>query len=158
MAFHYHKQETEYTCGAAAMRMVLESIGINRSEKEIAKLLKTNKIRGTWHKNFPIVAEKYKLNCIVRRNARISDLKKLQKENYSIILCYYCPAEKVDHYSLLRKIDSRFIYFWDPWFGPNHKYSLNHFNKIWKSDPKYEKEKKWLIAMKRPASFLPSKP
>jgi len=40
----YYKQETNYTCGAAAMRMALEFFGIKKTEKRIAKLLSTNKI------------------------------------------------------------------------------------------------------------------
>ena len=45
MAFPFHKQETNYTCGSAAMRMALESAGIKKSEKQVEKLLSTNKIR-----------------------------------------------------------------------------------------------------------------
>ena len=78
--FPFHKQETKYTCGAAAMRMALEFCDIKKSEKQVAKLISTNKVRGTWHKNFAIVAEKFKLNYIAMRNATIDDLKEYQKK------------------------------------------------------------------------------
>ena len=147
--FPFHKQETKYTCGAAAMRMVLEFCGIKKSEKQVVKLLGTNKVRGTWLKDFPRLAEKYKLKYVVKSNSTTNDLKKLQRQGYIILICYYHPPQKVDHYSVLRKIDSENIYFWDPWYGPEHKYTLRYFRRIWKSDPKYEKEKAWFIAMER---------
>ena len=106
----FYKQETKYTCGPASMRMALEFCGIKKSEKQIAKLLKTNKIRGTWHKSFTSVAEKFKLNYIAFRNASISDLKQFQKNGFVIILCYFCKEEEFDHYSVLKKINRKNIY------------------------------------------------
>ena len=131
------------------MRMALESCGIKKSEKQIAKLLGTNKVRGTWHKNFPIVAEKFNLNYVVMRNATIDDLKEYKKKGFVVVICYFYPPEKMDHYSVLKKIDNEYIYFWDPFFGEEHKYLLTYFKKIWKSDPKYDNEKCWFFAVKK---------
>src|SRR3989338_2502303 len=148
----FHKQETMYTCGAAAMQMVLEFCGIKKSEKQVEKLLGTNKVRGTWHKGFSIVAEKFRLNHVSMRNATIDDLKKYQKNGFAVVICYFYPPEKVDHYSVLKKIDNRFIYFLDPFFGEEHSYQLSHFKKIWKSDPKYDNERRWFFAVKKSKS------
>lgn len=104
MTFSFHKQETTYTCGAASMQMALSLCGIKKSEKQVAKLLSTNKVRGTWHESFPIVAEKFKLNHVSLRNATITDLKLYQKKNFAVIVCYFYPTEKVDHYSVLKKL------------------------------------------------------
>ena len=145
----YYEQETKYTCGAAAMRMALGFCGIKKSEKQVAKLLGTNKVRGTWHKSFPIVAEKFRLNHVSIRNATIADLKEYQKKDFAVVICYFYPPEKVDHYSVLKKIDNKFIYFLDPFFGEEHKYLLSHFRKIWKSDPKYDNKKCWFFAVKK---------
>ncbi|MFH1073351.1 MAG: peptidase C39 family protein [Nanoarchaeota archaeon] len=147
--FPFHKQETKYTCGAAATRMALETCGIKKTEKQVVKLLKTNKIRGSWVKNFPVVAEQFMLNYVVKRNATINDLRKTLQEGYAVVLAYLYPPEKVDHYVVVRRIDSNFIYFWDPWFGPEHKYTLKHFEKIWAPDPRFENQKRWFIGMKR---------
>jgi predicted double-glycine peptidase len=147
--FPFHKQETSYTCGAASLRMALEKSGISLSEKKVAKLLKTNKVRGSWTKNFPFVAECFSLNYIVCRNSSVEDLKQAQNKGYAIIVLYLYPPEKVDHYSIIRKFDKNYIYFWDPWFGPDHKYTNAYFRKIWSSDPKYEDQKKWFIGIKK---------
>ncbi|MDP3734009.1 MAG: C39 family peptidase [Nanoarchaeota archaeon] len=145
----FYKQETNYTCGAASMRMALEFCGIKKSEKQVAKLLGTNKVRGTWHKNFPIIAEKFRLNHMSMRKATINDLQEYQKKGFIIIICYFYPQEKFDHYSVLKRIDDKYIYFYDPFFGENHNYLLTYFKKIWKSDLQYDNEKCWFFAVKK---------
>lgn len=45
--FHLHKQETPYTCGPAAARMVLEYLGHPAPEAEIKKRFGTNPVIGT---------------------------------------------------------------------------------------------------------------
>jgi ABC-type bacteriocin/lantibiotic exporter with double-glycine peptidase domain len=149
MKLKYYKQEQEHTCGAAAMRMVLESLGIKKSENELIPLLKTNTKVGTWHYQMPALAEKYKLNYVVHRNASIKELKEFLKNTYLIIVCYYLVKEKTAHYAVVLDIDDKNIYFNDPWRGPNHKLSLSYFRKNWISDKIYEKEQKWFIGIKK---------
>lgn len=147
--FPFHKQETNYTCGAASMRMALAFCKIKKSEKQITKLLGTNKTRGTLDKSFPIVAENFKLNYISMRNAEINDMKKYNNNGFVIIVCYFCPLENSYHYSVIKSIGTKYIYFYDPYFGKKHYYPLSIFKKIWKSDPKYDKEKRWFFAIKK---------
>lgn len=145
----FHKQETCWTCGSASMRMILEACGIKKSEKQVVKLLGTNKIRGTWAKLYPQLAEKYNLNYIVKRNSTIDEVKKLMKDGYFILTSYYVPKEKVDHFVVVKKIDDEYIYFLDPCYGPEHKYKLIYFLKVWKTDPKYDNEMAWFIGIKK---------
>lgn len=149
MDYHHYHQETEYTCGAACMRMALKHFGIKKSEKAVAKMLKTNKVVGTWHKAFPPVAEKYKLNYVAKRNAKIEDLKEYQDKNYFIIISYTHTPEKFSHFSVVKDIDKKFIYLLDPYQRPRRKYKLSSFERLWKSNVNYEKEKRWFFAMKR---------
>ncbi|MFA5070880.1 MAG: cysteine peptidase family C39 domain-containing protein [Candidatus Pacearchaeota archaeon] len=147
--FHYHKQETEYTCGAASLKMILEYFGIEKTEKELMKMLKTNEVRGSLTKDFFPVLKKLKLNYLVKSNATIRELKKFQKQGYMIIVCYYLPEEKCDHYAVLRKIDFRFIHLFDPWYGPEHKLKIHDFEKLWHSDFNVEKQIRWALAIKK---------
>ncbi|MBU2615558.1 MAG: C39 family peptidase [Nanoarchaeota archaeon] len=147
--FSFYKQETNYTCGAASMRMALEFFGIKKSEKQLAKLLNTNKVRGTWHRDFPLVAEKFKLSYASIKNATMRDLEAYQRKGFVIILCYLSPDKKSDHYVVLKRIDEKHIHFWDPFYGEKHKYLIHYFKKIWRSDPKYENEGHWFFAMKK---------
>ncbi len=45
--FPVHQQETPYTCGPAAARMVLEFLGHPMPEKDLAQAMKTNRLVGT---------------------------------------------------------------------------------------------------------------
>jgi ABC-type bacteriocin/lantibiotic exporter with double-glycine peptidase domain len=147
--FPYYKQETNYTCGAACMRMALEFFNIIMTEKQIAKLLGTNRVSGTRNKNFPIIAEKLKLSYIAMRNGTINDLMVYKKKGFIIITCFFYPPDKTGHYSILKKINSKLIFFWDPFLGENHKYKISYFEKNWKGDPKYDGEKRWFFGIKK---------
>ena len=152
MVFPYYKQETKYSCGAAAMRMIFEHFGIKMTEKEVAMLLHCQKDEGVWNEAFPDVAEMYKFNFVVGRHAEIKTLRSLTKQGYKIIVGYFSVIDKNGHYSVVRKIDSNYIYFWDPdpTYGPRHKYTLRYFKQVWRSDPRYDKEKAWFIALRKP--------
>lgn len=147
--FPYYKQQKHNTCGAACMRMALEYFGIKKSEKDLAEILGTNWHRGTWHKDLVKCAEKFNLAFVEKKNATLKDLKEFQSQGFILIICYFCLPEQWDHYSVLKKISPGRIYFYDPWFGPNHSYSAQHFRKIWKSHPKFENFKSWLLALKK---------
>jgi ABC-type bacteriocin/lantibiotic exporter with double-glycine peptidase domain len=139
----YYKQETEYTCGAACTRMALASFGIKKSEKQIAKLLKTNKKIGTWHKNIAELAEKYKFNYFVERNGKINDIRKMQKRGWRIIVCY--NYEGVPHYAIVKKINWHSIYLLNPLSTKKERYLIPRFKKRWKD----REEKQWFIAIKK---------
>ena len=148
--FPYHEQEKSYTCGAASMRMALEHLGIKKTEQQVAKLLGTSKVRGTWEKDFPKIAEKYRLSYVVKHNGSIRDLKRLYKKEYVIIVCYH-PGDEIDHYSIIRSIGEEKIHLYDPWYGkhggPDETYKVSYFDKIWRTQQ--EKDIRWLIAIKR---------
>ena len=145
----YYKQEKSWTCGAACMKMILESFGIKKTEKQLAKSLETNKVIGTWEFELPELAERHKLTYVVERNGTIKDLRRYLREGFRIIVCYYLLKEKTAHYSIIHDINRNYIHFLDPYFGENHKLKLDYFKRTWKSDPIHEKDKKWFIAIKR---------
>lgn len=149
MKIQYFKQETIWTCGAAAMRMALSGLGIRRSEKQVIKLLKTNKIRGTWTKNFIDAAEKLKLNYVFGNSSGLNELNKLLKERYKIIICYYIKEDRVDHYAVVDRITEDYIYLLDPWYGEEYKLKIRDFDKNWNTDIRWENHSKWFIALKK---------
>lgn len=149
MVFPYYKQETDYSCGAAAMRMVLGSLEIRKTEKELARLLNTAPKHGTWFRDFITVSRKFNLDYISQADGDITQLKTLMKQGYSIIVCYLLLKEKCDHYSVIKKVDKNTIHFFDPWFGKNHKYSIGYFNTIWKSRKRPDRADRWFIAIKK---------
>jgi ABC-type bacteriocin/lantibiotic exporter with double-glycine peptidase domain len=148
MTITYHKQHRFNTCGPASLRMVLESLGIKKPERELAQILKTNIYQGTLHKNIIKAAWLFDLKYVSFADATIKDLKDLQEKGYHIIVSYR-PPEDFYHYAVLKAIDSKHIYLYDPWYGPGTKYELKEFVKRWKSNPLFERKKRWFIAMKK---------
>ncbi|QQG38724.1 MAG: C39 family peptidase [Candidatus Woesearchaeota archaeon] len=146
MKIPYYKQEKDYTCGPAVMRMLLAAKGIKKSEKELERMLKISTRIGTWFKYFPIVAEKYRLDYVVARNSNLKELKKLLKEGYIIMVGYFMEEENVGHYAVVTKVDSKYVYMLDPYLGPNRKLRIMNFLKNWYDEA--EKEKRWLFGIR----------
>jgi ABC-type bacteriocin/lantibiotic exporter with double-glycine peptidase domain len=148
----YYKQETGYTCGAACMRMILESMGIKKSEKQVANLLKTNKMIGTWHKNIAELAEKYKFDYTIFRGATWLDLLFYKETGWRIIVCF-TNRENFFHYCVVKKINWHSIYLLDPSAGPKERYFIPDFKKRW-----YDHEgKRWFMAIKTNSETIKSK-
>jgi len=150
MELPYFQQETKDTCAAASLRMALASIGINRSEKVLASLLKTNRKSGVRVEAFAPVAEKYKLRYVVGRNATLADLEEILDREYRVIVGYRHPG-KDGHYSLVSKLTDKHIYLNDPnpYAGRNNRYSRDYFNRLWRRGLKYDKDKTWFIGLKK---------
>ena len=89
MDLKFYRQETNYTCGCAAMRMALEHFGIKKTESQLAKAFKTNKVTGSSNRSFPRLAEKYRLSYVVKRDGTLRDLKYYLRNGCVIILGYY---------------------------------------------------------------------
>ncbi|MBI2579681.1 MAG: C39 family peptidase [Candidatus Aenigmarchaeota archaeon] len=145
----YHRQETKDTCGPACMRMALGMLGIKKSEKSMARLLKTDNIYGTLNKNFPLVAKKYSLTYRSSGMSTTSNLKSLMKQGYVVIVCYFIRKEREYHYAVVRKIGARHIHLYDPWFGPRHAYTTSHFMRIWKGNRSLKEADRWFFALRK---------
>jgi predicted double-glycine peptidase len=149
----YYKQETNYTCGAASMRMALEALGIKKSEKQVANLLHTNRVSGTRTAQFPKVAERFKLDYrIERNNTTLKLLKRAYKGGFVIIVNYLLPTQG-EHFSVVSKIGQEYIYLHDPWVGPDTKYPLKTFMPIWRGAGSgtrgSDNERFWFFGMKK---------
>lgn len=145
----YSRQTTDYTCGPASIKMVLNYFGFSKSEKELAEIFNTDSKKGTRIKNFISGVRSLEFEYIIKTNSDFKDLRRFQRKGYVVVVCYFIPEENLDHYSVLKKVGIKNIYFFDPWFGKNHKYSKNYFKKIWRCDESFDKEKAWCAALKK---------
>ncbi len=146
MNLRYLPQATEHTCAAACVRMAFEPYGISLTEKQAARILRTNESTGVFHKKFPIAAEKYKLAYFVHRNTRFEELAELLNQGFIVITCYYYAPEKTGHYVIVERIDEKRVYLLDPRFGPKKSFSKDYFRKIWHGA--YDREKGWIFALR----------
>lgn len=141
----YHHQDNLYSCGPASLRMVLDHFRIKKSCNWLMNELRTNKRSGTKRGMFGVVCDELDLDFIVHRNSSFSTIKNFLKKGYCVIVAYVPPKEKFYHYAVVGKIDS-YIHLFDPWYGPDFRFSLPKFNELWHDD----ENNHWLIAIKRP--------
>ena len=148
MHIPYYKQKFAYTCGPAVMRMVLEALGISRTEEQLAQMLHTSMRIGTPNRMFSRVFERFKFSYTVGRHGRTHNLIDLLRKKHLIIVCYFYPPEKVGHFAVVKKIANRKIYLLDPAAGPEVTYRTYEFARLWNKTGMFDREKGWLIAVK----------
>ena len=139
-----YKQPNGWTCGPAVARILLHYFDAKMDISEIVKKLRTTPRRGTGNVNLLRLLGENGVKFRVKENAAAKDLKKYLK-NHWVVVAYWIPSHKESHYSIVKKITSKRIYFHDTWFGANHSYSIRYFLKNWWD----EEAKRWLLAVKK---------
>jgi len=145
----YFRQETDFSCGPAVMRMMLAGIGIRISEKKLAGLLGTTAKDGTGQKAFPMLAERLGLSYAVGRKSSLEELGRMQKQGYFVIVYFFCGQEKEFHYAVLKRLGKSRVFLADPCLGPGHSIGRKEFERDWRSDLRVEKENRWFFALKK---------
>ena len=144
-------KERTWTCGPTALRIALEKLGIERTERYLEKILRTTPRTGTPNRNFVRGVRKLKLEYVVRRNATYKIIEGYMKDGYSVIISFYSMPNKCGHFAVVKKITKKRIFLQDPSLGPNLSYSKGYFTKLWYSYYD-QQDKKWLLAIKRSSS------
>src|SRR3989344_1151663 len=138
-----YKQKNNWTCGPAMARVVLSYYGARTTVPLLIKKLRTTR-SGTGNRQILKLFKRNNLKFSVKTNSSLSDIKKYIISHW-IIVAYYIHLHKEYHYSIVKSINSKRIYFHDTWFGSNHSYSLNYFENNWKDD----EATKWMLAIKQ---------
>ena len=136
------KQKNDWTCGPAVARIFLHSRGKQIGLKEIIRALRTTR-EGTSNANLVRFIRRHSLYYIEKQKATLRDLKS-QSKNKIVIVSYWIPRSKVHHYSIVKKVGKRRIYFHDTWYGSKHNYSVDYFLKNWRD----EEAVRWMLAVK----------
>lgn len=138
-----YKQRNDWTCGPAVARVILHASGVRKDIRGITKELRTTR-EGTGNAHFLRLLKKHNLRYFAKENATAADIKKCLKRHL-VVVAYWIPAHKESHYSIVKKINSKRIYFHDTWFGSNHSYSIKYFLKNWRDNEAY----RWMLAVKK---------
>jgi ABC-type bacteriocin/lantibiotic exporter with double-glycine peptidase domain len=138
-----YKQKNDWSCGPAVARVILDYYGTRPTISSLTKQLKTTRA-GTENRYVISLFKRNNLRFFARSNSSIAELQKYSK-NYWLIVAYWIPSSRESHYSIIKKINSRRVYFHDTWFGSNHSYSLKYFLKNWHDD----EATRWFIAVKK---------
>lgn len=135
-------------CGPASLKMILSYYGINKSEKELAKLTNSTKEHGTNAKSIIKIAKKLGFKAFIKNFSNIKDIRRyVLKQKIPIIVDWFSQDE--GHYSVVVDIDKENIYLQDPEIGHLHAMKLNTFKRVWFDFPTKYLESKDDIVIRR---------
>jgi ABC-type bacteriocin/lantibiotic exporter with double-glycine peptidase domain len=126
-------------CGPASLKIVLGYYGVEKSEKELAKLAKTDKKWGTSDKNLVKVARHFGFKTIVKDYCNFKDIEKWLKGGVPPIVDWmtrgrmdYSDVNVPDgHYSPICGLDDKYVYLQDPELGKIRKLARGDFWQVW---------------------------
>ncbi|MEK7510052.1 MAG: cysteine peptidase family C39 domain-containing protein [Patescibacteria group bacterium] len=126
-------------CGPASLKIVLDYYGLNKSEKELAKLVGTTRRLGTDERGLTRAARQLGFKVIVKNNSSFGDIEKWLHRGVPPIVDWftrgradYSDSDIADgHYSVACGIDSQYIYLQDPEIGGIRKIEKNDFKRVW---------------------------
>jgi ABC-type bacteriocin/lantibiotic exporter with double-glycine peptidase domain len=150
----HYKQETNYTCGPACMRMALASFGIVKSEKWLAGKMRTSKKNGTPYASFPGVARRLGLDFVQEEKSSLATVTGLIRKGFVVIVCILCKDDKSGHYAILARRSEKKVFLLDPWAGDVHPCPMPCFFKSWTAGGTVSPKPRWLFAVKKAAGAL----
>jgi len=109
--------------------MVLSYYGIEKSEKDIARLTGSAR-NGVKGEKLLSVAKSFGLDGFIKENCTIEKLKKyVIDKKIPVIVAWF--KEDEGHYSLVVHIDKENIYLIDPEIGHMRAIRISKFKKVW---------------------------
>lgn len=134
-------QETLHSdmCGPASLKIVLGYYGVNKTEKELAKIAGWKKGLGIDDKGIKKTAEKLGFEIVIKNNSSFKNVKKWLDKDVPVIVSWfskgrndYSESETADgHYSVVSGLDDKFIYLQDPEVGKMRKIKRHDFMRVW---------------------------
>ena len=126
-------------CGPASLKIVFDYFGINKNEKELAKLAGTTKSLGTNVDGLILAAKRSGFKISVKNNSSFVDIEKWLAKGVPPIVDWftrgrqdYSESDVADgHYSVVCGIDKKFIYLQDPEIGNIRKIEKDDFKRVW---------------------------
>ena len=147
MRVPYHHQHTDYTCGPTALEMVFDHFKKHVKERTIARIARTTKKYGTFHKGMIDAARKEGFYCYVHENASISQVRHFLDEGLPVIVHYKEPVDNDGHYAVAVGYGKNALVLNDPWNGRNFRVSFKEFEKRWHDEIKGNQYTKWVMVV-----------
>ena len=134
-------QETLYYsyCGPATLKILFSYYGIDKTEKELAKMAGWNKVLGIDDRGMKKAAEKIGFKVKIKNNSSYKDIQKWLDKGVPVIVNWftrgrndYPESETADgHYSVAVGLDDKFVYLQDPEIGKMRKIKRYDFMRVW---------------------------
>lgn len=145
----YYQQETEFTCGPATLRSLLDGLRrIRRYEHFLADEMHTSEKDGTQFSDYISIARSYGLDVVSGEKSGIEPVRKCIEQGFVPLVCFYDSTDNEFHYAIVSEIEGDRIHLFDPWYGPDIVMTLDDFVKIWYSELDIETNKQWYAAFR----------
>lgn len=126
-------------CGPSALKIVLDYYGIEKSEKELAKLAGTNKNWGTSAKGLVMAAQRLGFKTIIKDNCNFKDIEKWLRKGIPLIVNWMTRGRMdysdvnipAGHYSAVCSLSNKYIYLQDPELGKIRRLARDDFWQVW---------------------------
>ena len=135
------RQQTDYTCGPAALRSVFRIVGVPvPSEAALAKETHATKEDGTTPNALVAAIKKRGLSVVVQEHVTPNDLRKMVKRGPVIVAFQAWPSRvgtnlkhswDQGHYSVVLKVTDSAVYLDDPGTSKERSISISDFEKRW---------------------------
>jgi ABC-type bacteriocin/lantibiotic exporter with double-glycine peptidase domain len=126
-------------CGPATLKILLSYYKIEKSEKELAKMVGWDKDLGVDDKGIKRAAESLGFKVKIKNNSNFKDIESWLKKRVPVIVNWftrgrtdYKDSDVADgHYSVVMGLDDRYIYLQDPEIGKMRKLEKENFITVW---------------------------
>lgn len=126
-------------CGPASLKIILGYYGVEKLEKELAKLCQHNKNFGVDDEKIKKAAERFGFKVRIKNNSGFKDIENWLDKKVPVIVNWftkgrrdYSESEVADgHYSVVVGLDKDYIYLQDPEIGKIRKLKRDDFMKVW---------------------------
>ncbi len=129
----YYKQEKNYTCGVACLRMVFSAQGLlDIDEDTLEEMVGCLPESGTHYDSMVSIAEKVGLDCIHKEGGTIKEIDELTKQGWSVVVAY---SVDVPHFAVYESCNDNHLFLCDPFFGEHQAHLKSKFERaIWGID------------------------
>lgn len=134
-------QQSDSFCGPASLKIALGHFGINKTEKELARMTDFKRSVGIEAEDMLRVAKKLGLKGFVKDFSTIKEIRKNIKDKNKVIIVEWF-LEDDGHFTVVSGIDRENIYLQDPQLGHMRAMKIGLFLRLWFTFPdKYIKTK-----------------
>ena len=141
----YHHQKNCYFCGTTVLKIVLENLGIRKTEDRLAQMAGTTKKDGTSHFGMINTCRRLGFRCFVHENASLKNVKSFLNAGLPVIADWTDEKSDTGHYSVITEIGKKDIFFCDPWYGPKYAVDRKIFEEHWEDG--LTKGKRWIMVI-----------
>jgi len=145
MRVPYHQQINEYSCGPAALQMVLEYFGQEVSQKKLARAVHASRASGTSHAELLRAARRRGFFAYLNDNSTLFEIKHFLALGLPVIVNFIDAASDEGHYAVVVGYRGRWLRLNDPWNGRNFQLSDREFLNRWHDSRNQHRE--WIMVL-----------